>query len=120
HTLAQERLAKELVDDGADLVIGHHPHVVEDVALYRGKPVFYSLGNFVFDQYFSTDVMEGLGVTLTLENEYADYALTGYATMESRSAPYVMSTTSSSALYARVLQNVPGAELERGTFSVPR
>ncbi len=43
------RLARLAVDLGADCVIGHHPHVVQPVEIYRGKPIFYSLGNFLFD-----------------------------------------------------------------------
>ncbi len=42
-------LARLAVDLGADCVIGHHPHVVQPVEIYRGKPIFYSLGNFLFD-----------------------------------------------------------------------
>jgi len=40
---------KELIRSGADLVIGHHPHVPQGWETYRGKPIFYSLGNFYFD-----------------------------------------------------------------------
>lgn len=42
--------AKAAVEAGADLVIGAHPHVVQPVVLIDGVPVFYSLGNFIFDQ----------------------------------------------------------------------
>lgn len=53
HTLHpapwQRHEARMLVDAGADAVVGHHPHTVQDVELYRGRPVFYSLGNFIFD-----------------------------------------------------------------------
>lgn len=42
------RLARELVEAGADLVIGHHPHVVQPFEVHRGKPIYYSLGNFYF------------------------------------------------------------------------
>ncbi|HET7791329.1 MAG TPA: CapA family protein [Gemmatimonadales bacterium] len=38
------------VDAGADIVLGHHPHVLQRVEWYRGKPIVYSLGNFVFEQ----------------------------------------------------------------------
>ncbi|HTW96900.1 MAG TPA: AmmeMemoRadiSam system protein B [Candidatus Methylomirabilis sp.] len=58
----QIALAHKLIDAGADIVIGHHPHVVGGLEIYQGKPIFYSLGNFVFDQYFSTDTQEELGV----------------------------------------------------------
>jgi len=60
HNDAQTTLAKTLVTFGADLIIGHHPHVVQGVDLIEGVPVFYSLGNYIFDQYFSRDVQEGL------------------------------------------------------------
>lgn len=51
-----------LIDNGADLVIGHHPHVIQGVERYQDKLIFYSLGNFIFDQYFSRDTQEGLAV----------------------------------------------------------
>jgi len=39
------------IDSGADIVIGHHPHVLQSIEKYRGKFIIYSLGNFVFDQH---------------------------------------------------------------------
>ncbi len=47
----QIAFAHAAIDAGADLVIGHHPHVVQAAETYRGHQIFYSLGNFVFDQY---------------------------------------------------------------------
>jgi len=48
---AQQRLlARTAIDAGADLVLGHHPHVRQPVEWYKGRPIFFSLGNFVFDQ----------------------------------------------------------------------
>jgi AmmeMemoRadiSam system protein B len=61
----QISLAHQLIDAGADIVIGHHPHVVEGMEVYKDKPIFYSLGNFIFDQYFSTDTQEELGVKIS-------------------------------------------------------
>jgi len=49
--ITQSRL-KTAVDAGADLVVGHHPHVTHGLEIYRGKLIAYSLGNFMFDQYF--------------------------------------------------------------------
>ncbi len=46
----QIRIAHELIDYGADVVIGSHPHVTQGIEVYNGKPIFYSLGNFIFDQ----------------------------------------------------------------------
>jgi len=62
HSAHQSELAHALIDAGADMVIGAHPHVVEGIELYKGKPIFYSLGNFIFDQYFSRDTQEGLAL----------------------------------------------------------
>jgi poly-gamma-glutamate capsule biosynthesis protein CapA/YwtB (metallophosphatase superfamily) len=45
----QRELARALIDAGADAVIGSHPHVTQGVEMYRGRPIVYSLGNFVFD-----------------------------------------------------------------------
>ena len=44
----QRALARRYIDAGADLVIGSHPHVLQGIEYYKGKPIFYSLGNFVF------------------------------------------------------------------------
>jgi poly-gamma-glutamate capsule biosynthesis protein CapA/YwtB (metallophosphatase superfamily) len=47
--LPQDRVkARFAIDCGADLVVGHHPHVVQPFEIHRGKPIFYSLGNFAF------------------------------------------------------------------------
>ncbi len=46
----QIKMAHEVIDDGADVVLGAHPHVTQGIEVYNGKPIFYSLGNFVFDQ----------------------------------------------------------------------
>lgn len=46
----QVSLAHEYIDAGADLVIGSHPHVLQGIEFYQGKPIFYSLGNFIFNQ----------------------------------------------------------------------
>lgn len=59
HHSVQTKFAKNLIDSGADLIVGHHPHVVQDVDIIDGVVVFYSLGNYVFDQYFSQEVQEG-------------------------------------------------------------
>ncbi len=69
HSRAQALLATELVTAGADLIVGHHPHVVQDIDVISGVVVFYSLGNYIFDQYFSEDVMEGLVLSLDLVEE---------------------------------------------------
>ncbi len=49
----QVQLGRVMIDAGADVVIGHHPHVLEPVEIYNGGVIFYSLGNFIFDQGWS-------------------------------------------------------------------
>lgn len=60
HAPSQEALAHAWIDAGADLVIGTHPHVIQDAEVYKNRPIFYSLGNLLFDQTFSTETQQGL------------------------------------------------------------
>lgn len=60
--------AHTFIDAGADLIIGAHPHVIQPIEVYRGKMIFYSLGNFLFDQYFSPATQRGLLVRFTLDD----------------------------------------------------
>lgn len=66
HNNGQERVAKLAIDAGANLIVGHHPHVVQEVEEYNDGYIFYSLGNFIFDQNFSEDTSKGLLVEVTL------------------------------------------------------
>jgi gamma-polyglutamate biosynthesis protein CapA len=58
-TQAQIAFAHAAIDAGAALVVGHHPHVVQATETYRGGLIFYSLGNFVFDQYQRRETQHG-------------------------------------------------------------
>ena len=60
HSITQEKLARAWIAAGADLIIGGHPHVVQDAQIINGKLVIYSLGNFIFDQMFSAETQKGL------------------------------------------------------------
>lgn len=57
---SQTEFAHAAIDTGADLVIGHHPHVVQTWEKYKDKYIFYSLGNFIFDQMWSLETRQGL------------------------------------------------------------
>ena len=65
----QEEIAKLLIDAGAKLVIGHHPHVIQPVEEYGEGFIVYSLGNFVFDQNFSPETKEALVLKVALKNK---------------------------------------------------
>ncbi len=73
-TESQTYIAHKLVDNGADVVFGHHPHVVEPVEVYKGKAIFYSLGNFVFDQTFG-DTTVGLGAGVEFKDDKTIFTL---------------------------------------------
>ena len=49
-TSEQIEFAHKLIDDGVDMILGHHPHQFQGMEIYKGKPVLYSMGNFLFDQ----------------------------------------------------------------------
>lgn len=60
----QKDLGHAFIDAGADAVIGHHPHIEQEIELYNDKPIIYSLGNFIFDQYWSQATQKALSVGL--------------------------------------------------------
>lgn len=62
----QIEFARAAIDAGADLVIGAHPHWIQTIEKYKDKFIFYSLGNFIFDQMWSQDTREGLMLKITL------------------------------------------------------
>ena len=68
HNTRQEYLAHRAIDDGAKIIVGSHPHVVEDFEVYKNSFIAYSLGNFIFDQTFSEKTMEGLLLNVKLGN----------------------------------------------------
>lgn len=72
---AQKGQGRAFIDAGADLVVGAHPHVVEEVELYKGKAIFYSLGNFMFDQNFSWETTHGLAIRVDFEEEETHFSL---------------------------------------------
>ncbi|KGX86135.1 CapA family protein [Pontibacillus marinus] len=65
----QKHIAKSLIDHGADAIIGSHPHVLQGFETYKGKPIAYSLGNFLFPDYVSGPTADTGVLELTLENE---------------------------------------------------
>ncbi len=66
---SQIAFARAAVDYGADLVIGHHPHWIQTMEQFQGKYIFYSLGNFVFDQGGHGDTREGLTLRVVLRTQ---------------------------------------------------
>ncbi len=65
---SQINFARTAIDSGADLVIGSHPHWIQTFEQYQGRYIFYSLGNFIFDQR-KPDTKEGLMLQITLQKK---------------------------------------------------
>lgn len=64
----QVEIGQQLVDAGADVIIGHHPHVDQEIERYNEGWIIYSLGNFVFDQSWSQETMQGLLAEIQIQN----------------------------------------------------
>lgn len=65
----QRQLARLMIEAGADAVVGGHPHVTQDIEYIHGKPVIYSLGNFVFDGFDTEAETTGWLLRLTLDRQ---------------------------------------------------
>ncbi|TAN58316.1 CapA family protein, partial [Patescibacteria group bacterium] len=74
-TQTQQDQARELIGAGADVIFGSHPHVVEPIEEYKGKIIFYSLGNFVFDQLFSEKTQQELAIGAVFKKRSMEYYL---------------------------------------------
>lgn len=60
-------IAHFTIDSGADLIIGNHPHTIQNYEVYKNKLIFYALGNFIFDQMWSEETRTGVVLKLNLE-----------------------------------------------------
>lgn len=80
----QKEIAYQMIDWGVDIILGHHPHVVQGLEIYKEKPIFYSLGNFIFDQYFSKDTQEGIAVGIDFNGQIADFEIKPFKSVANR------------------------------------
>ncbi len=68
----QKSFARLAIDSGADLVVGHHPHVLQSIEEYKQGFIAYSLGNFIFDQNFSPQTRESMILKIIVETPSTD------------------------------------------------
>ncbi len=68
HDPAQTEAAHAWIDAGADIVVGSHPHVLQDGEVYKGRPIVYSLGNLLFDQINTPEQQQGMLVAGEFNN----------------------------------------------------
>lgn len=84
----QQALAQKMLDAGAAAVIGGHPYVTQGASLYRGKPIIWSLGNFVFDGFDSPEPKKGWIVRLRLDHKGVAAFDTLQASMDEAGTPH--------------------------------
>ncbi|CAN5773012.1 hypothetical protein BH23CHL5_BH23CHL5_14510 [soil metagenome] len=93
--------AKAAIDVGATMVVTNHPHVIQGMGVYSGKPIVYSVGNFIFDQMFSVNVRQGLILELVMRgNRVAGLRLKGVE-IEDFNQPRLMSVGEQAAIMDR-------------------
>jgi len=91
QNIYQRVFAHALIDSGVNAIIGTHPHVVQGIEMYKEKLIFYSLGNFIFDQYWQSNLEDGLAVKLSRGTSTYDYEL--IPIHSTRSVPSIATST---------------------------
>jgi len=86
-------LAHQMIDAGADIIHGHHPHVYQPLEVYQNKYIYYSLGNFIFDQSWSYETSHSQIARLTLSKNIV---------IESKNVPIEIKFNSQPALMSSV------------------
>jgi poly-gamma-glutamate capsule biosynthesis protein CapA/YwtB (metallophosphatase superfamily) len=84
----QRQLARTMIDAGADAVVGGHPHVTQGAEVYRGKPIIYSLGNFVFDGFEAAEAKRGWLLRFDIDREGVVAWRTVAAHMDEQGTPH--------------------------------
>jgi poly-gamma-glutamate synthesis protein (capsule biosynthesis protein) len=89
----QKQLARRMIDEGAALVVGGHPHVTQGAEIYKGKPIIYSLGNFVFDGFEDPAAKRGWLLRLKLDKSGVIFWDTLAAQMDDKGTPHPLPGT---------------------------
>lgn len=84
----QRNFSRRMIDEGASLVVGSHPHVTQGAEIYRGKPIIYSLGNFVFDGFDYDNARHGWLLRLEIDREGVLHWETLAADIDADGTPY--------------------------------
>lgn len=87
----QRQLARKMIDAGAALVVGGHPHVTQGAETYQGRPIIYSLGNFVFDGFDYPEAQRGWLLRVKLDRSGVIFWETLAAQMDEDGTPHPLS-----------------------------
>ena len=115
-TLSQQAVAHAAVVAGVDVVVGHHPHIVQGVEVYRGRPVFYALGNFVLDHdhpMFLPTVRESICLKITLRGGALSRVAISPVLIEGDGSPRILTKEEPKA--AEILTTLESLSAKLGT-----
>lgn len=84
----QKSFARRMIDEGASLVVGSHPHVTQGAEIYKGKPIVYSLGNFIFDGFDYENARRGWLLRLHIDREGVQHWDTFAAQIDEDGTPW--------------------------------
>ena len=99
----QIQIAHQLIDSGADLVYGHHPHILQRVEHYKGKIIYYSLGNFLFLHYRKSKLPETILLQVTVRRGEDGRAVADY-----ENVPVLWMGTEHRNLFRPSVTDLPG------------
>lgn len=108
---SQINFAHAAIDVGADLIIGHHSHVVQTMEEYNGKYIFYSLGNFVFDQMQSQQTKQGLAVKVYFSKKGIDKILLLPVVMKNFAQPEMADNSEAKNILKRLNSNLQNSNV---------
>jgi poly-gamma-glutamate capsule biosynthesis protein CapA/YwtB (metallophosphatase superfamily) len=104
----QVTLAHQILDAGADMIIGNHPHWTQAMETYKGKPIWYALGNLVFDQTWSEETMEGMTLELTFAGKrLAQVRIRPHVLLDKAQPNFLDPAGSGKIVMDRVFKNSP-------------
>jgi len=105
-TQTQIDFAHNAIDAGADLVIGHHPHVIQPIEKYKNGYIFYSLGNFVFDQMWSNETQESIALKIIFTSHNIKTIQIYPIVIENYSQPKIINASNSPEHYKNIIQKI--------------
>ncbi|HXK37905.1 MAG TPA: CapA family protein [Candidatus Paceibacterota bacterium] len=111
----QKILAHRWIDAGADVIIGNHPHVIENIEVYKGHAIFYAVGNFIFDQ-IGEKQNEGVGVGMSLYSGSSEFMLYPYKIV--RAVPTFLSPVEANQWCTKYLGVMPNISPSGCAFSL--
>ncbi len=98
--------AHAAIDAGADLVIGHHPHVLQSIEKYKNGYIFYSLGNFVFDQMWSNETRESMALRIIFSPKTIKAIQIYPIFIENSGQPKIINASNSPEHYQNIIQKI--------------